>query len=430
MIWNRRTWMGSVLAAMAGAKHAKPLFASEDASPADAADRIGVKTRRCLLLWMDGGPSQFETFDPKAGVITGGPTEAIRTATPGVHFAAGLPRLAALSNDLCVIRTLTSKQGEHERARYLGHTGFERVPAFERPEIGSLFSHRLPASELPGFVSIGAPGYGPAYLGSEHAPLVIENPAESAALMRRLQKRQSRFEVLETLNQDFSKQFIGDSMDVGQTGQWLRSQSRKRVSDRAEQLQRLRGYLQSPLSDLIADADRASEATSNRFATSVKMATDLLAAGVTCVEVSMPGWDTHQDNFGRTSRLTAELDTAMAAAIERLKADGLWEETLLIWAGDFGRTPTINPASGRDHFPAISNMVLGGGGIPGGLVIGKTDALGRVIEDRPVTIADGLATILGRIGIAADETYQTAFGSPTEATDGGTVIPELALLSK
>jgi uncharacterized protein (DUF1501 family) len=156
------------------------------------------------------------------------------------------------------------------------------------------------------------------------------------------------------------------------------------------------------------------------------MARRLLEAGVPYVEVGMRGWDTHEDNFGRVRTLSEELDRGASALIDDLIAGGLWSETLLIWLGDFGRTPRINARGGRDHFPRVSSVVLGGGPIRAGEVIGASDRNGEDIAERPVTVPDLFASIAAALGIDAGETHVTPVGRPVTTVDeAGAVVGEL-----
>lgn len=373
---------------------------------------LKATTKRAIILWMDGGPSQLETFDPKPGTTTGGPTTALGTDVDDLQISSHLPRIAELANDLNVIRSLTSNEGDHQRAKYLGHTGFKPIAAFPRPELGSLFAHQLHEGALPGFISLGSTGYGPAYLGEEFAPFSIEDPDSTVRLLKRLRSGKRRFELLDALTDEFDQR-----LDIGP------------IARRKATLQRVEGLLDTDLTELLdveTAGNEAAEYGESPFARSLLTARRLIEGGVTCVEVQLRGWDTHQNNFRAVGELCRQLDGPWAQLIEDLKARDLWDETLVIWMGDFGRTPVINAQLGRDHFPAVSNVVLSGGGLPGGQVIGRTNSTGSRIEDQPVKTADLFATILHRIGISPDESYQTKFDSPTEATDSGNVIPQLA----
>jgi uncharacterized protein (DUF1501 family) len=155
------------------------------------------------------------------------------------------------------------------------------------------------------------------------------------------------------------------------------------------------------------------------------MARRLVEAGVPFVEVTLPGWDTHQDNFDTVARLSGELDGAMGALLDDLTARGLLDSTLVVWMGDFGRTPDVNARGGRDHYPRASSVVLAGGGLRAGQVVGATDADGREVADRPVTVPDLYRTLAAALGLDPDRARTSPAGRPIKTVDGGAVIGEL-----
>ena len=191
---NRRQFLGyGGFFALAWQYHATRLFAATQQQAA----------KRCLVLWMDGGPSQFETFDPKPNTDTGGPTKSISTSAAGMRFAANLPVLAGQANKLSILKNVTSEEGEHFRASYYLHTGYRQVPGFPRPSLGSVVSHSVSDHAIPMNVTLGGPGFGPAYLGLEHAPFSVESPAEAFETLTRLKKRTRRLELIRSLNSKF-----------------------------------------------------------------------------------------------------------------------------------------------------------------------------------------------------------------------------------
>jgi uncharacterized protein (DUF1501 family) len=155
------------------------------------------------------------------------------------------------------------------------------------------------------------------------------------------------------------------------------------------------------------------------------MARRLIERGVTFVEVSSRGWDTHQDNFEKTRELCGQIDLPAAQLIADLKERGMLEKTLVIWMGEFGRTPQINPRGGRDHFPRAFNVALAGGGVRGGQVIGATNDAGTEVIERPVTIPDFFRSIYHTLGIDADYENMSGIGRPIKLVDGGEVVREL-----
>ena len=366
------------------------------------------RAKRCLVLWMNGGPSQFETFDPKAG----GELAPIGTSVPGLQICETLPQLAQRMDKLAVLRNLTSREGEHERAQYYLHTGYRFVEAFPRPALGAMAAYESPRQPFPGYVTIGSPGYGPAFLGAEHAPFSIQDPHAAHRLMQTLQRRSSRL--------DFSRQ-LGANFDAHHDDAAL---ARRQAMFRS-----VTALLDTPFVEAV-HVDREPDSLRRRygegeFARSCLLARRLLEAGVPFVEVHLDGWDTHADNFRESQRLCAQIDGPWSALIDDLTARGLWDDTLLVWMGEFGRTPRVNPQRGRDHFPQITPVVLGGGPIAAGGVIGATNRAGTQIEGDAHAVPDLFATILTALGIAPDTEYTTDFNSPTTATEEGSPIKGL-----
>lgn len=368
--------------------------------------------KRCVVLWMGGGPSQMETFDPKPGTATGGPTEAIATAVPGLQIAANLPQIARRMDRLSILRNLTSPEGDHARGDYYLHTGYPQVQAFPRPTLGSIVSHQNPAADFPLFVSIGARGLGPAYLGPDHAPFAVEDPSEAVQLITGLRRQRHALRRLLEFNHAFDRHHADAAL-----------------RRRGASLARIERMLTTPFVSAL-DIDKAPESDRQRYGDSefgrrCLLARRLLEAGVQFVEVAHGGWDTHEDNFNSVARLCEEIDRPWAALLDDLEASGLWDETVLVWMGEFGRTPQINANNGRDHFPKVTPVVLGGGGLPGGLAVGQTNRTGLEIESAPVTVPDLFATLLTALGIDPDHQFRTEFGAIAPATDHGKPIAEL-----
>lgn len=376
-----------------------------------AAD-VAQTTKRCVVLWMAGGPSQLETFDPKPGQATGGPTKSIATAVPGIEIAAGLPGVAQRLDRLNIIRSLTTPEGDHDRGEYFLHTGYRQVPAFPRPTLGSIVSHENPPADFPLFVSVGARGLGPAYMGPDHAPFAVENPAQAVELITGLRKRRGSLRFLE----EFSAEFDARHSDSGL--------ERRRAS-----LQRLERMLTQPFVKVL-DVEKAPTADRDRYGRSefgqrCLLARRLLESGVKFVEVAHGGWDTHENNFNTVARLCGEIDGPWSALLDDLQSSGLWNETIVVWMGEFGRTPQINGNSGRDHFPQVTPVVLGGGGLKAGQVVGRTNAMGLEIAEGAVTVPDLFATLLTGLGIDPAHEFRTEFGAIAPASDHGKPIGAL-----
>ena len=406
MSFNRRQFLGAGLGGVfsfALRHHCDRLFAADPT----------LSQKRCVVLWMSGGPSQMETFDPKPGAVTGGPTTAIPTSVPGIRIAANLPEIAKRMDRLSIIRSLTSPEGDHDRGEYFLHTGYPLVQAFPRPTLGSIISHQSPIADFPQFVSIGTRGLGPAYMGPDHAPFAVEDPVEAVQLITGLRRQRSGLRKLDEFNTEFDRQHLDTGLQ------------RRRAS-----LQRVERMLTTPFVSAL-DVDKASEADRLRygegeFGRRCLLARRLLESGVRFVEVAHGGWDTHDDNFNNVARLCEEIDRPWAALLDDLQAGGLWNDTIVIWMGEFGRTPQVNANSGRDHFPRVTPVVLGGGGLKGGVVVGSTNSTGLEIESESVTIPNLFATLLTAFGIDPAHEFRTEFGAIAPASDHG--IPIAALV--
>lgn len=381
------------------------------------AEELRKRGKACILLWMAGGPSQFETFDPKPGAENQGPTRAIPTSVAGIQIAEHWNQVARVAHHLGIIRSMTSKEGNHGRATYLLHTGYAPSGGIVHPGIGSIAASELgPADfDLPHFVSIQGESIGPSFLGVQYAPFVVTDPNRSPDNLAspvsttRLHRRLGLLKELET---PFAR---AGAADLVQDHESLYEQTAHMVLS-----PRVRAF----------DLDREPEKVRSTYGRSAfgqgcLMARRLVEAGVTFVEVQSTGWDTHGSELPSLKKLIPPVDQAMSALISDLHLRGLLDRTLVIWMGEFGRTPQINLTAGRDHFPKAFNLALAGGGIRGGRVIGATDRRGTEVVDRPVLVTDLFRTICQALGINADKENQSNVGRPLKIVDGGSPVQEL-----
>jgi uncharacterized protein (DUF1501 family) len=381
------------------------------------ADELRKARRSCILLWMAGGPSQFETFDPKPGAETQGPTRAIPTAVPGLQIAEHWQRTAAVAGDLAVIRSMTSREGNHGRATYLLHTGYAPSGGIVHPGFGSIAASELgPADfDLPHFVSIQGQSVGPSFLGVPYAPFVVTDPNRSPdnlALPVPADRLQRRLGLLRDLEQPFARAGAAEQVRDHQT---LYGQTAHMVLS-----PRVKAF------DLAAEPEKVRDAYGRSgFGQGCLMARRLVEAGVTFVEVQSSGWDTHGNELPTLKKLIPPVDQGMAALLADLKARGLLDNTLVLWMGEFGRQPRINLTAGRDHFPRAFNVALAGGGVRGGRVIGATDRLGTEVADRPVTVPDLFCTFCHALGINPRKENQSNVGRPLPIVEGGQAVDEV-----
>jgi hypothetical protein len=373
--------------------------------------------KACILLYMAGGPSHIDTFDPKPGRPTGGEFKAVGTAVAGIQICEHLPKLAARMKQLALIRSLTSKEGNHERARHLMHTGYPPQGGVDHPAFGSLVSETREHGGMPGYVAIGGPGEDSGFLSAIHSPFPVRNPLKPVRYLTPAKNVDAeRFERRLGLWRS-----IEDRFAAGRGGAFAHSQ--RAIGEQAVALMRSTG---AAAFDLSGEPPRMTEAYgSSEFGQGCLMARRLVEAGVPFVEVTLGGWDTHDDNFARVKNLCGTLDQGMSALLDDLSSRGLLSSTLVLWMGDFGRTPRINEKGGRDHFPACSSALLAGGGVRGGQVIGSTDQNGAEVRDRPVTVPDLYRTVAQVLDVNADKQRVAPSGRPIKTVNGGQLIEGL-----
>jgi hypothetical protein len=381
------------------------------------ADELRRAQKSCILLWMAGGPSQFETFDPKPGAQSQGPTRAIPTAVPGMFISENWKKVATATKELSIIRSMTSKEGNHGRATYLLHTGYSPSGGIIHPGFGSLVASELGQADfdLPQFVSIQGETAGPSFLGMKFAPFVIIDPnrlPDNLPAAVPAQRLQRRLGLLNELEDSFARSGAADQVRDHQT---LYAETAHMVLS-----PRVRAF------DLSAEPDKVRAAYGrSSFGQGCLLARRLVEAGVTFIEVQSSGWDTHGNEVNSLRNLIPPVDQGMAALLTDLRARGLLDRTLVIWMGEFGRTPRINLTAGRDHFPKAFNVALGGCGIRGGQVVGATDKLGTEVIDRPVTVPDLFCSFCKALGINPRHENQSNVGRPLKIVEGGQAVAEL-----
>jgi hypothetical protein len=426
---SRRDWMCLAAAGVAAGSQSGWFGRLADAAAADP-----KRKRACILLWMPGGPSQIDTFDPKPGTETGGPFKAIDTAAPGVRVTEVLPQVAAQMKHLAVVRSMATKEGDHGRAAYLLRTGRLPQEPIQYPTLGSLVSKELGdlKAELPNYVSVasrrglGDGGYSAGYLGPDYAPFFVgdspDAPYSRLPDARELalpdikpavetSRAHDRVKLMDGLNADFA---------TGRSGTAVAS-----LQAAYERGLRLVNGTASTAFDLDDEPMKLREAYGkNLFGQGCLLARRLVERGVPFVEVTLgriptvfSGWDTHANNFDSLRRLAAILDPAWATLIADLKDRGLLDTTTVVWMGEFGRTPRINGTAGRDHYPNAWSVVLGGGGIKGGQAVGRTSADGTAVEEKPAGVPDLLATICKAIGVDHEKQNVSNIGRPIRIVD-------------
>jgi hypothetical protein len=373
-----------------------------------------LKTKSCILLWMDGGPSHKDTFDLKPGSAGAGEFKPIQTNVSGIEISEHLPRLAKHMDKMALLRGMSTGEGAHGRAKYYMHTGYkEGVGGLVYPSLGAIASAELgdPDFPLPSFVTVGNRSYGAGFLGSRHQPIIVSDPTRGVENLKPLvadKQFDNRVGLLEEMEKAFYRDYQADAAADHET-----------TYRRAVTLMKSKEAKAFDLS-LEPSASKAPYGGS-KFGEGCLLARRLVETGVKFVEVTLGGWDTHQDNFERVKNLSARVDQGMSALLADLKERGLLDSTLVIWMGEFGRTPNINqrgPKPGRDHYPRAWTSVLAGGGIKAGQAVGKTDKDGAAVVERQTSALDFLATVCQVLGIDHNK-QNTANSRPIRIVDKG-----------
>ena len=379
-----------------------------------AEERGSERAKSFLTIWLGGGQSQLESWDPHPGTRIGGEVSAIKTTIPGLEIADLYPQSAEQLHHLCVIRSMVSKEGDHERASYMLHTGYRPEPTLVHPSIGSIAIHELPndAVEIPQFVSLGDGNFPPrgGFLGDRFDAYRIFNPGESGQNIKPLveQDRQDRrLKSLSVVSKSFMK---GRKAKVEQTLHQHTIDAALRMMT-SEQLKAF-SIEQEPKELRAAYGD-------NPFGRGCLVARRLIEVGVRSLEVSLQGFDTHAKNHEGQAARAKTLDPALATLLKDLVDRDLLQSTIVLVTGEFGRTPNINPLGGRDHWPNGFSCLLGGGGLSSGLVIGETDPEGEAKQPKdPIEVADLYATILNRLGVEYAKEVITPIGRPMKFCAG------------
>ncbi|MBN9520508.1 DUF1501 domain-containing protein [bacterium] len=414
---SRRDWLRLSAVGAAGVSQSGWLGALAADAPADPRRHKSV-----ILLWMNGGPATIDLWDLKPGHENGGPFRETGTAVPGLRVSEHLPNLATRARELAVVRSMATREGDHQRARVVGLTGYTPQGAIQFPSIGSAVAHEFddPTADLPGFVSIGgrAGDVGGGFLGPRFAPLVVGGnrfgPGAPAADLRvpdldlppgvTADAHARRMNLLGEVEREFTP---GRGNPVAET---IRA-----ATDRAVRLMRPEAAAAFRLDD--EPARLRDSYGRGPFGQGCLLARRLVERGVAFVEVSLDGWDTHQNNFDRVRELSGALDTGFAALLADLKDRGLLDSTLVVCQGEFGRTPRINGQSGRDHWPASWAAVLAGAGIKGGQAVGRTSADGTAVETAPTRTPDLIATVVRAIGLDPMKQNMSNVGRPIRLAD-------------
>lgn len=410
---NRRHFLSHLAGSAA---LAAPALALTRALRANAAT-LKQNHKSCILLWMGGGPPSIDIWDMKQGAPTAGPFKPINTKGDG-QINELLPKVAAQMHRLSIVRSMSTREADHQRGRYYMHTGYVPNPNVKHPSYGSVVAHELRKElgtlEIPPFVSIGGASEGPGFLGMAYAPFQVDSNGRVRDARANVSdvRMNDRMKLLDLLERRFVREDRGPA--AAEHAKVLQSTVSLMTSKQMEAF------------DIQSETDSAREWYGNTaFGRSCLMARRLVETGVPFVEVNLGGWDLHQDCFNQLQTKLPEMDVAMSALVEDLGTRGLLDNTVVLWMGEFGRTPRINGNAGRDHWARSWSVVAGGGGIEGGRVVGATNEDGTRVTTEPYSSEDLMATVCQTMGISLEKSFTATNGRPMKIAGGGKVIMDL-----
>jgi hypothetical protein len=426
---NRRHFLSHVAAASALAVSGGRFWSGLRAAEGE----LKKKNKSLIILWMGGGPSHMDLFDLKPGEQNGGEFKPIKTPVSGIEISEVLPTVARQFKHLSVIRSLVTNEGSHDRGTVLMNTGRQPNPVVSYPAMGAVASSQLTPKDLPlpGFIGIGgtAQRIGPGFLGMNYAPFTVQNAGQPPAnikapgglggneheTMERLRRRQRLFYTVEDTFAEAAFPHLKSASDREAAGS--PAQAHEAIYKKAFDL------TVSPLRTVFEvnrEPARVLDAYGrNGFGMGCLLARKLVEQGVTCVEVDLGGWDNHAQIFTALRRGNGPtLDKGMGTLVADLVERGMWKNTVLLWMGEFGRTPRINQNTGRDHWARCWSVVLGGGALQGGQVYGATSKDGMDVANNPVSLGELFATIYKGLGIDPSTKIRDNLGRPLEIAEG------------
>ena len=399
-----------------------PMFGSSVASAAPKTSSQ-AKAKSVIYLYMSGGMSHLDTFDPTKKKDVMGKTEAIATSATDVMVSQYLPKTAEVMDKVCVINSMTSRQGAHEQGTYIMHTSYDMRGTVKHPSLGAWVTKlggRL-NPEIPGYVAIDSSQEysGGGFFGAKFAAAPIGSPNDGLQDSKKPgQVSQEDFDRRLALADRLNKQFHGryQNADV------------KAYEELYQEAIRLMNSKDLKAFNINDEPESVRKNYGGgRFAQGCMLARRLVEHGVRFVEVQLGGWDTHYDNFAAVEGRCKEFDQAYAGLLKDLESRGLLKDTLVVVATEFGRTPTIKTEhqNGRDHHPAAFSCLLAGGGVKGGYKYGETDSKGEKVKDKPVAVQDFNATIAYSLGLPHDLVVMSPSGRPFRFADKGAPVTDV-----
>ncbi len=402
---------------------------------ANAAE-VRKNQKACILLWMSGGPPTIDIWDLKPESKNGGEFKPVSTSGD-LQISEHMPKTATMMKHLSVVRSMSTREADHNRGRYYMHTGYIPNPTVVHPTFGSVVSYELGTKrkelEIPSFVSIGGASMGPGFMGMMHSPFQVDSNGDIRNAGMRDKLSDARFEqrqtMLAAIENDFIKSDRGqmpqDHKDVYKKATNLMTSKQMQAFKVAEEKPEIiEMYCGTGVNN--AGAGRMGMGARNPFGMGCLMARRLVEAGVPFIEVDLGGWDLHTQVHAtlKNQRLPV-LDQAIAGLTADLEQRGLLKDTTIVWMGEFGRTPRINQDAGRDHWATSWSVMIGGGGLRGGVAVGATDKDGTSVETQAYLPGDIWATVSHAMGIPLDTVHTSKNGRPMKIANGGTAIKEL-----
>ncbi len=425
---QRRDWLNQSTMCLGGiglTAIAESLARAGESAREDHRGRKSNKARSMILLWLRGGPSQLDTFDPHTGTKIGGDVQAIATSIPNVEIADTLPQLAELLHWTSVVRSIVSKEGDHERGTYQLKTGWRPDPTIIHPSIGAVLCHQTNDNlEIPRHVSILSdqwPARG-GYLGGQYDAFQIGDPKYRLPNLRIPTSEERTKKRIEGLKDVVEREFARgrfENLDLKKT---------QHESATAKALEMMSSDQVSAF-DISLESSTTQESFGDTpFGRGCLSAVRLIEQGVRCVEVELNGWDSHVNNHELQAARCKVLDVALSSLLRELKDRELLESTLVVCGGEFGRSPSINVASGRDHWQHGFSMLLAGGPLRQGYVHGATSSKptsdpSKRLDDvaQPVSVQDLHATLLDCLDIDFKQELKTPIGRPLVVSQGSVV---------
>lgn len=428
---NRRHFMTHMAQAAAMSAPAAHLLAQ--GLSAGAAD-IKKGNKAVILLYMGAGPATIDIWDLKPGQPTGGEFKPIST-TGDMQISEHMPLMAKQMHNAAIIRSMSTSEADHNRGRSYMHTGFKPDPNIEYPGYGAVLAHEFAEQskyrglEIPPVVSIGGPSAGPGFLSMAYSPFVVDFSGRVRNLDMSLSadRLAQRMQMLGKLESSFASQGRGemaaDHYKVLQnTANLLTSKQMDafKIDSEPESVKKLYGIGEQP-----AGQPGMGMRVNSQFNQACLMARRLVQTGVPYVEIELGGWDDHQNVFTNLKNRLPVLDRGMASLIQDLDQQGMLKDTTVVWMGDFGRTPRINANTGRDHWARSWSTVVAGGGLKGGIAVGKTNVDGTAVDTTPYSSEHLMASVLKGLGVSLNTTYTTKNNRPKKIANGAAPIPEL-----